>query len=154
MLADSQLAHPPGTLDGTPRPGLRRWVAPPANTNDNARWKEAWASVLFDGSVSLAAAIGGGRTRDGHAPPNAANSRRIEWFVADLLALVKTAAESLNSTEYELRIGIDHNNGLGQLTINTVDDFGFELDGLLPIRHFIPVDTTVRTDVSDDDGAR
>ncbi|MEU9686763.1 AlbA family DNA-binding domain-containing protein [Amycolatopsis japonica] len=141
--------HPLAFVQNFPRPGLRRWVSPPTGTSDSTRWKEAWASVHFDGSVSLVSVIGGMRIRDGHAPPTTIDSRRIEWFATDLLAMIKKAAERLNLSEYELKIGIEHDN-VAPLTVNTVDHAGFEIDGTLPVRYFIPVEATVRSDVSDD----
>ncbi|MEV6644268.1 RNA-binding domain-containing protein [Amycolatopsis sp. NPDC051371] len=150
ILPDGLYNHPLGAVADFPRPGLRRWVTPPTSTSDRSKWKEAWASVHFDGAVSLASVIGGIPTDTGHyAPPTTIASRRIEWFVTDLLALTKKAAETLNVSEYELRIGIEHDNH-EPLTITTVDQFGHDLGGILPVRHFIPVETSIRTDVADD----
>src|SRR5690606_27262520 len=54
--------HPLECVDRhNPRPGLRRWVAVNTATGDRATWKEAWASIHHDGSVTLAAAVGGHR---------------------------------------------------------------------------------------------
>lgn len=133
-----------------PRPGLRRWVGPPTNISDIGTWNEAWAGVHFDGSVSLASAVGGMPIDRSHsAPSTTIKSPRLELFVADLFALVKQAASMLNLSEYELRIGIEHDNP-EPLHINSVDRNGYELDPTLPVQHFIPVDTTVRADVSDE----
>lgn len=52
--------HPLENVDSAnPRPGLRRWIAPTTATGDSSTWKEAWASVHHDGSVTLSATIGG-----------------------------------------------------------------------------------------------
>ncbi|WP_254923079.1 ATP-binding protein [Rhodococcus sp. OK302] len=56
------------------RPGLRRWIAPNGADNDPTRWREAWASIHHNGSVTLAA---GDRrtTRNRHSP--CSRSRRF-----------------------------------------------------------------------------
>jgi hypothetical protein len=43
------------------RPGLRRWVAVNNASGERPEWKEAWTSIHHDGSVTLAAAVGGHR---------------------------------------------------------------------------------------------
>lgn len=43
------------------RLGLRRWVAANNSLNDSRRWREARAAIHHDGSVTVAAAIGGQR---------------------------------------------------------------------------------------------
>jgi hypothetical protein len=54
--------HPLENIDRlNPRPGLRRWGATNNATGESSRWREAWASVHHDGSVTLAAAVGGHR---------------------------------------------------------------------------------------------
>ncbi|WP_410611108.1 helix-turn-helix domain-containing protein [Amycolatopsis sp. lyj-109] len=144
-LTKPQSAHPLASIDSNPRPGLRRWVVPPRNPAQP--WKETWVSVHHDGSVSLRAAVGGARTRESVAGPNVANSNRIEWFVADLLALVRTTGTNFGISEYELRVGIEH-SAVGPLSVTSVDSFGYGEDHVLPIRRFIPVDATVQADVS------
>lgn len=92
----------------SPRTGLRRWVLP--NTaGGNSSWREAWAEMHFDGSVTLAAALGGhrsgvrGETLKGHE----VESRGIECAVVDFLSLVQAVGEKLGHGEYEVRVGIE-----------------------------------------------
>ena len=52
--------HPLGNVDRlNPRPGLRRWVAVNTATGERSTWREAWSSIHHDGSVTIAAAVGG-----------------------------------------------------------------------------------------------
>lgn len=54
--------HPLQNVDRlNPRPGLRRWVVVNTATGERELWREAWASIHHDGSVTLAAAVGGHR---------------------------------------------------------------------------------------------
>lgn len=144
--ANSQFSSPLSDVASSPKPGLRRWVAAPNDLSERAAWKEAWASVHFDGSVSLAAAIGGGRERDGYAPGNQLTSHRAEWFVADLMGLIRAVGEFFNIADYELRIGIEHDR-TKPLFITTVDNSGLVYTDTLPINRFIPVDVTVQSNV-------
>lgn len=64
-------AHPLEFVDReNPRPGLRRWIAPNTQITDSVRSAESWISVHFDGSVTLAAVVGG-RYRNPPVPPHA-----------------------------------------------------------------------------------
>lgn len=148
--ADSQFSSPLSDVASSPKPGLRRWVAAPNDLSERAAWKEAWASVHFDGSVSLAAAIGGGPERDSYAPGNQLTSHRAEWFVADLMGLIRAAGEFFNIADYELRIGIEHDH-TKPLFITTVDNSGLVHTDTLPISRFIPIDVTVQSNVADPD---
>lgn len=54
--------HPLENVDrDNPRPGLRRWVAVNTATGEHSVWREAWMSIHHDGSVTVAAAVGGHR---------------------------------------------------------------------------------------------
>lgn len=65
-------------------------------------------SVHHDGSVTLAAAIGGHRTgSDSYAHGWQIGSADIECAIADLLALVRATAEITGNNEYGVRIGIE-----------------------------------------------
>ncbi|MFQ6397355.1 helix-turn-helix domain-containing protein [Nocardia sp. KC 131] len=101
--------HPLASVDRlNPRPGLRRWVAPNEATGDRAVWKEAWASVHHDGSVTLAAAIGGHMiSSDTYLDGWQVEASAIEAGVADLMALVKVAAEATGNDEYDIRVGVE-----------------------------------------------
>lgn len=136
--------HPLETVDRlNPRPGLRRWVAPNTATADGSRWKEAWASIHNDGSVSVAAAVGGHRSSDAYLPGGRVDSSAIECAVADLMGLIRAVSERLGASEYEVRIGIEW-AGQAPLIIQTVDQSGFPFDGTsLPVARYSPVAATV-----------
>ncbi len=70
-VAPRTTAHPLEFVDReNPRPGLRRWIAPNTQITDSVRSAESWISVHFDGSVTLAAVVGG-RYRNPPVPPHA-----------------------------------------------------------------------------------
>lgn len=126
-----------------PRPGLRRWTAPNASTG-NLAWREAWIATHYDGSVTLAAAIGGHRkSADGYFEPWEVEARGIEAAVADFTALVRATAEALRHSEYEVQVGIEW-PGDEPLQIFTIDGQGFTYDGVTtPLRVYTPVRSTI-----------
>lgn len=137
--------HPLENVDRhNPRPGLKRWVAPSTAAGERSSWKEAWLSVHFDGSVSLAAAIGGHRmSQDGFFAGSQVQSSGIECAIADFMGLVRATAEATDNDEYDVRIGIEW-DGEQPLTILTTDNFGHTFDGVsTPLRRFTPVEITV-----------
>jgi hypothetical protein len=138
-------SHPLESVDRlNPRPGLRRWVAVNAATGERSVWKESWISIHHDGSVTLAAAVGGHRmSSDGYFEGWQVESSAIECATADLLALARITAEATGNDEYDVRLGIDW-SGEEPLTILTKDNMGFTYDGVsTPLRRFTPVETTV-----------
>lgn len=144
--------HPLETVDRlNPRPGLRRWVAPNTATAERARWKEAWASVHHDGSVSIAAAIGAHYSgSDAYWPGNRIESRAIECVIADLMGLTRTVGRERGRHEYEVLVGIEWSGG-DPLIIHTLDNSGFAfVDNSIPMARYSRVATTVRVDVDDD----
>ncbi len=127
-----------------PRPGLRRWVAVNTATGDQSLWKEAWASIHHDGSVTLAAAVGGHRmSSDGYFGGSQVQSTAIECGIADLMALLRATAEATDNDEYDVRVGIAW-TGEVPLCILTTDNQGFTYDGVsTPLHRYTPVETTV-----------
>ena len=97
--------HPLENVDrDNPRPGLRRWVAVNTATGDRSVWREAWISVHYDGSVTVAAAAGGHRmSSDGYFEGWQVESVAIECAVADLLALTRTVAEATRNLSRRMR---------------------------------------------------
>lgn len=137
--------HPLESVDrDNPRPGLRRWIAVNTATGERSIWKEAWMSIHHDGSVTVAAAVGGHRmSSDGYFDGWQVESAAIECAVADLMALVRTTAETTDNDEYDLRLGIEW-TGEQPLTILTKDNMGFTYDGVsVPLHRYTPVETTV-----------
>lgn len=132
-----------------PRPGLRRWVAVNTAASDRAIWKEAWASIHDDGSVTLATAVGAHRTQDGYFEGWQVESSAIECAIADFMALIRTTAEATGNDEYDVRVGIVWTGG-NALAILTKDNHGFTYDGVsTPLHHYTPVETTVNANEPD-----
>lgn len=146
--------HPLENVDSAnPRPGLRRWIAPTTATGDSSTWKEAWASVHHDGSVTLSATIGGGhrKSTDGYFEGWEVESRGIECAVADFMALVRVAAQTMHHEEIDVQIGIEW-SGEQPLKILTVDGSGFTYDGSsTPLQTFASVRSTITPTASDTD---
>jgi Putative DNA-binding domain len=137
--------HPLESVDRlNPRPGLRRWVAVNTATGEGAIWKEAWASIHDDGSVTLATAVGGHRTRDGgYLKGWQVESSGIECAIADLMALIRATAEATGNDEYDVRVGIVW-TGENPLVILTKDTQGYIFDGVsTPLHSYTPVEMTV-----------
>lgn len=132
------------------RPGLRRWVAPNTATSDSSRWREAWAAVHHDGSVTVIAAVGGHRkSSDGYFEGGEVEARAVEGAVADFTALVRTTAAALHHGEYDCRVGIEW-TGQKPLTLLTVDNTGYTYDGVsTPLSAYTPVGVTIDAGSSD-----
>lgn len=132
-----------------PRPGLRRWIA--ANTATSA-WKQAWASIHLDGSVTVAAAVGGHRvSSDRYFEASQVESSAIECAIADLMALMRATADATDNNEYDVRVGINW-TAWQPLTILTKDNCGSVYGGVsTPLYSYTPVETTVNAAESDVD---
>lgn len=125
------------------RPGLRRWNAINSATTTGTEWKESWASLHRDGSVTLATRIGGHRGWDQQFAGHEVEAVAIEAAIADLMALVRKMAEATGASEYDVRVGIEW-TGHGLLTIVDRDNAGIPFKpGALPIYRYTPVSTTV-----------
>lgn len=145
--------HPLESVDRVnPRPGLRRWQAINTATGERSSWKESWASIHHDGSVTLASAVGGHRmSSDGYFDGWHVQSVAIECAVADFMALVRRTAEASGGEEYDIRVGVEW-TGEQRLTISTVDNFGYHYDGAsVPLSRYTPVEVTVNAAESDHD---
>lgn len=147
--------HPLENVDRfNPRPGLRRWVAPNTAQGERQRWKETWASIHRDGSVTLATALSGRPTGmvNGDfefAPSTEIESSAFEFAVADFMGLLRSHALATSSGEYDVRVGIEW-GGSNPLTVTTVDAGGFRFDGSsTPLHGFTPVEMSVDASGSD-----
>jgi hypothetical protein len=152
VYAGSGAIHPIASVDHlNPRPGLRRWVAVNTAVSEKTEWRSAWAAVHWDGSVTLTGSVGGHRLSNGsYALPEAVESSAIEASIADLMALIRTTAEVAGTSEYEVRISIEHRSRR-PLVIWTVDNMGFAYDGTsIPLAAYSPVYTTVIADTDPD----
>ncbi|ACZ22389.1 predicted transcriptional regulator with HTH domain protein [Sanguibacter keddieii DSM 10542] len=143
--------HPLENVDlHNPRPGLRRWVAVNTATDDRSLWREAWASLHHDGSVTLAAAVGSHRlSSDGFFEGSQIQSAAVECGVADLMALIRATAAATGNDEYDVRVGIEW-AGSESLSILTVDNFGYSYGGVsTPLHRYTPVETAVNAAAAD-----
>src|SRR5699024_5163002 len=129
---------------GNLRPGLRRWVAVTTAIGDQNNWKEAWASIHHDGSVTLAAAVGGHRmSSEQYFEGRQVESSAIECAIADFMALIRATAGATANDEYALRVGIEWNGEL-PLAILTRNNFNHVYDGAsIPLHRYTPVENTV-----------
>ncbi|MFJ7213733.1 helix-turn-helix domain-containing protein [Amycolatopsis sp. NPDC098790] len=137
--------HPLESVDlRNPRPGLRRWVAVNTATESSSAWKESWISIHHDGSVTLAAVVGGHRARSGEwLEGRHVRSVAVECAIADLMALLCTTAEATGNDEYDIRVGIEWSGDL-PLMILTRDNMGYDYaDVSTPLHRYTPVETTV-----------
>ena len=157
LAGSNQGVHPLQHLDlVNPRTGLRSWVAPNRATGTE-RWREAWASVGEQGSVTLAAAIGGHRSGiDEYWPSQCVAIRGLECAVADFAGLLRAIARHLGTGEYDIQIGIEW-IGPEALEILAPDFYLTDRTNRspdpLPV-HFIPVRRTVRADADDEEFRR
>jgi hypothetical protein len=139
--------HPIESIDrNNPRPGLRRWNFVNTAAGSSA-WRESWAAIHHDGSVSLATAIGGQRSRWNEELPGwRIDSASIQSAASDFMGLVRAVGAHLGIGEYETRVGIE---GGGSLRIETVDGHGMNFDETsIRLAAYAPVDTTVLADAS------
>lgn len=146
FYANPDGVHPLASVDRrNPRPGLRRWNAVNTVTNDALRWKEAWVAIHHDGSVTLAAAIGGHHPHNQARPGGRVDSTSVECAVADFLGTIRAVQEHVGISEYEVRVGIEW-TGKGPLIIHTVRN-GHAHDGAsIPLARYTPVTATVLAD--------
>lgn len=154
--AGSSGVHPLMNVDRlNPRPGLRRWVAVNTATGERSSWGEAWITVHHDGSVTLAAAIGGHRTgHDHYAESWRIDSSGIECAIADFMALLRATAEATAGDAYDVHVGIDW-TGDHPLAIQTPEDLGYTYDDTwIPLHAYTPVEMTVTASVSAPDYRR
>lgn len=135
-----------------PRAGLRRWVAVNTATDSWSLWKESWVSVHDDGSVTLAAAVGGHRSSgDSSFAGWQMESSAIECAIADFMALVRVTAKLTGNDEYDVRIGIAW-TGEDPLLILTTDNSGHTYAGVsTPLYQYSPVEASVNALASDVD---
>lgn len=142
--------HPLENVDRkNPRPGLRRWIAVNTAGDGHGAWREAWASIHHDGSVTLAL-VAGGYPVSSSASLEGWQIRAtvIECATADLMALVRATADMTGSGEYDVRVGLEW-TGAEPLNVLSADGFGHLYDEGMPLHHYAPVETTVDATGSD-----
>jgi hypothetical protein len=139
--------HPLKSVDrDNPRPGRRRWTARPILDGDSQRWKEAWISIHDDGSVSLAAAVGGHRRSSTEFnADHIVESRDVEVAVADFMGLIRESSDRLGLGEYEVKVGFDWNK-TERLEIWATEGMHSYSRNSIPLAHYTPAEVTVRAD--------
>lgn len=133
-----------------PRPGLKRWTAPPVSMHKNSYWKEAWVSAHHDGSVTLATAVGGHLSGpSSQFEGYEVEARAIESAIADFAGVVRVVAAHLGHDDYDVSVGIEW-AGVRPLVILTVDNTGYSYDGVsTPLGKFTRVSSTINAAASD-----
>lgn len=126
------------------RAGLRRWVAPNARTGRRL-WAESWVGIHYDGSVTLASAIGGrSEIPDANLRGNIIVSPDVEAAVADVLGVVRATSLLRGIDEFDIRIGIESN--LSEPTVIGFVDFARFIDEFsTPLARYTPVSATIRS---------
>ncbi|CAJ1505604.1 hypothetical protein [[Mycobacterium] burgundiense] len=134
------------------RPGLRRWIAPNTAVGDRSKWREAWAGVHHDGSVTLAAAVGGHRRSSDECFDGwQVEARSVECAIADFTALVRATAAARHHGEYDVCVGVEW-TGEQPLCVLTVDGTGYTYDGVsTPLSTYTPVRSTINAAASDEE---
>lgn len=145
-------AHPlENLIRSSPRTGLRRWTVPNAATG-GVSWREAWAEMHFDGSVTLAAALGGHRSglQGATLQGNEVESRGIECAVVDFLSLVHALGLHLGHDEYGVRIAIELATS-EPLEVCRYDTFHQGAVSGTQVASYVPVCASVDASASDGD---
>ena len=153
MYASRASIHPLESVDrSNPRAGLRRRVAVNSAIEESSRWKESWISVHDDGAISLVTHIGGHPIgSDEYLEEWRIEATAIESAIADLMALLRTTAQTLGTHEYDVQVGVEW-GGDEQLVLLTKDQFGYSYDGgAVPLHRYTPVRTTVDASASAED---
>lgn len=127
-----------------PRPGLRRWVLPNQRESAKTKWRESWASVHDNGSVTLAVAIGAHMKNDGgYLNGWEVDSSGIEGSIADFMAMIRATAKSTHNTEYSLKVKIcwSGDQPLSLLVRGRFEDYISE--DATPLYYFTPVEFSI-----------
>lgn len=143
--------HPLESVDlDNPRPGLRRWVAVNNATGEHSTWKEAWLSIHHDGSVTLAAAVGGHpMSENDYFKGSQVQSAAIECAISDFMGLLRATAEATKNDEYDLRVGMEW-AGDEPLIILTTGKNSFTYEGVpIPLHRYSPIECTINAQEPD-----
>ena len=112
------------------------------------RWREAWISVHDDGSVTLAAALGGHRKSDGTSTGDVIAIDALEAALADLMGLVNKTSSHITARDYDLRIGVEW-AGDGPMTFEIQGGWGGDTSAVLAA--YTPILASIQTDTEADD---
>jgi len=144
--------HPLECVDrDNPRIGFRRWIAPNAATSERTRCFASRIGVHDDGSVTVAATVGGqSLTSTGKFEANEINANSVECCIADLMALVRVASSELGTGDYELQLGFEWSGPATDLAMLVPEPgFGLNGDSVVTLSRTAPMITTIRTDLDD-----
>lgn len=132
-FVDQRGVHPLESVTRhNPRPGLRSWVLASSSEGESSRWREAWASIHDDGSVTLACAVGAHRTVSGSvATGDTIAVTALEAGIADLMALVRKTSAQVNGGDYDVRVGIEW-SGSAPLTFDANGGWNSYTSAVLP----------------------
>ena len=138
-----------------PRPGHRGWRFL-NRMSDEYAFHETWVTIHDEGSVTVAAAIGGGHQGAGSGEPHAFGGHQIrpnqlEEVVAGFASLVRATAAVTERSDYEIRIDVEW-EGDELLELLTPDhhfmsSFHSNDDR---IRSVVPIHRSVKARCSDD----
>lgn len=130
-----------------PRPGHRGWRFL-NRMSDEYAFHETWVTIHDEGSVTVAAAIGGGHQGAGSGEPHAFGGHQIrpnqlEEVVAGFASLVRATAAATERSDYEIRLDVEW-EGAELLELLMPDPFlrGFHSPGD-KIRGFVPIHRSV-----------
>jgi hypothetical protein len=149
VFVDSGSIHPLDAVDrSNPRPGLRSWVLSNSAESERHKWREAWASLHDDGSVTLAATLGGHRTHEGNSTGEVIAVDALEAAIADLMSLIAKTSNHVTARDYDLRIGVEW-VGEGPMTFEVQDAWDRRTSAALSV--YTPILATLQTDTEPDD---
>ena len=108
---------------------------------------ESWASVQYDGSVSLASAMAHSLT--GEQTGSHVDSASLEGCVSDLMALTLEASRAIGSGDYEVRAGLVWTGDNPLSFTTTAESNSSSKWPATTVARYSPVTMSVRTDVDD-----
>ncbi len=127
--------------------GLRRWVggdnAPGQKFHLDAVYRASIVEIHDDGSLTLAAAMGGFESGEPNRP-NHIHAEHAEAFVTDFMALLASTARVLSiGGNYETVLNM--RSDIGPIVIRLPDQNGgrLDLEYSTPLNEFVPVSATV-----------
>lgn len=132
------------------RAGMRSWRAWPLYETG---WREAYAVLGFDGSATLAAAIGGRQSGQGQMQmANDIQADTLETFLANFFAIVRQSAKATGIRFFDIEVAIQP-YGTEPFHLWTRDpvipNSGYS-HAHTPFKRFIPIRTTLDTATPDE----
>lgn len=146
--------HPLEWIDRVnPQTGFRRWIARSPSSGNHPKWRQVQAAICDDGTVTLAAAMGGAPVNQSDVfAPYEISSDRIETFLADFFALMCSTANSMGKHAYDLHVNLKW-EGDHPIVLRARDPrMGHyrDADHSNQIHAFYPVESVIDTRVSED----